>query len=216
MLPEHGLRKTLGSTFVKRRSARAHHPGRSKRTSASFRLRWTSLTPVGAACVGYQPTVWWSVQESNLRLPDSESGALPTELTDVDVPWSEPIHGTGSAEPCRVACMPLDRQHQRPSIQKDAGGNRTHVTALSEQRHQPGHDRAEWCVHRVHRGGQEAIEFSSADYQSAAEPSQPPTHVRGGHGSPRKKPDAMVTPGPGGRLLIRSGCHQRSSRAGIA
>ena len=89
-------------------------PSRSKRTSASFRLRWTSLTPCGAACVGYQPTVWWSVQESNLRQPDSESGALPTELTDVDVLWSEPIHGTDRTKPCRVTCMPLDRQHQRP------------------------------------------------------------------------------------------------------
>ena len=35
------------------------------------------------------------------------------ELTNVDVPWSDPIHGTGSAKPCRVTYMPLDRQHQR-------------------------------------------------------------------------------------------------------
>ena len=66
------------------------------------------------------------------------------ELTNVDVPWSEPIHGTGrtrlkwratenSAKPCRVTCMPLDRQHQRPSIQRDAGGSRTHLRLLCRQ-----------------------------------------------------------------------------------
>ena len=55
------------------------------------------------------------------------------ELTNVDVPWSDPIHGTGSAKPCRVTCMPLDRQHQRPSIQRDAGGSRTHLRLLCRQ-----------------------------------------------------------------------------------
>jgi hypothetical protein len=53
------------------------------------------------------------------------------ELTNVDVPWSDPIHGTGSAKPSRATCMPLDRKHQRPSIQRDAGGSRTHFDRVA-------------------------------------------------------------------------------------
>lgn len=52
--------------------------------------------------VGYEPTVCGSVQESNLRQPDFKSGALPTELTDVDIARSEPAVGTHPANP-RVA-----------------------------------------------------------------------------------------------------------------
>ena len=130
--PRHGIRalqgvaaccqgmvceQNRGSTFVVRWSAQAHAPAdQNGRLPPSGIVRRSAAPSDVNVGVGYQPTVWWSVQESNLRQPDSESGALPTELTDVDVLWSEPIHGTGRTKPCRVTCMPLDKNHQRPSI----------------------------------------------------------------------------------------------------
>ena len=84
-----------------------------QQTSASFGLHGRKDSSPFRG-VGYQPTGWWSVRESNPRLPDYESGALTTELTVSDVAVSEPIHGTDSTKLFRVVCMPLDERHQGP------------------------------------------------------------------------------------------------------
>lgn len=88
------------STFVMPWSARAHTPADQKRTSASFRLRETlnSVASFSGWC-RYDPARWWSERDSNPQPPDLKSGALPIGRSDVDVAWSEPIHGTVSAKP---------------------------------------------------------------------------------------------------------------------
>ena len=72
---------------------------------------------------------------------------LPSELTVSDAVVSEPIHGTGSTELCRVVCTPLDERHQGTLLTKDAGGSRTHLRLLCRQppdRPAPGH----WGIYR--------------------------------------------------------------------
>jgi hypothetical protein len=59
-------------------------------------------------------------------------------------------------------------------------GNRTRLSALKGRYPLPIDERAMSCAHRVRKVGQEALESSSADFQSAAVPSQLPTHDRKG------------------------------------
>src|SRR5690606_37545475 len=96
-----------------------------------------------------------------------------------------------------------------------------------------------WCAHRLREVGQEALESSSAAFQSAAKPSQLPTRVwgisqvscrsgRGVQGEPpaqagpaqvarsqRKKPDVAVTPGSGGRLQSAKASQAQNLSAGL-
>ncbi len=59
----------------------------------------------------------------------------------------------------------------------------------------PEVERAVLCAHRMHKVGREVLESSSADFQSAASPSQLPTQDWGRHrGQNEKKPDVEVTP----------------------
>ena len=79
-----------------------------------------------------------------------------------------------SSDPCGIRTQPNQRERLATS---------------------PEVERAMLSAHQVLRAGQEALESSSADFQSAAKPSQLQTRDRGGHRSHKKKPDVEVTPG---------------------
>jgi len=51
----------------------------------------------------------------------------------------------------------------------------------------PEVERAVLCAHRMRKVGREVLESSSADFQSAANPSQLPTHDRGRHRGQNEK-----------------------------
>ena len=74
---------------------------------------------------------------------------------------------------------PLDDRTECDFI--DPCGIRTQPLQLERLATSPEVERAVLCAHRVRRVGREAIESSSADFQSAANPSQLPTHDRGRH-----------------------------------
>lgn len=61
-----------------------------------LRAAGRGMLPLG---VGYEPTFTWSVQDSNLRQPEANSGALPTELTDAESSGQNPLRGTVSPNP---------------------------------------------------------------------------------------------------------------------
>lgn len=70
----------------------------------------------------------------------------------------------------------------------DPCGIRTQPALLEKQLTSPEVERAMLCAHRVRRVGQEALESSSADFQSAAKPSQLPTQDREDIAAKEKSP----------------------------
>ena len=79
-----------------------------------------------------------------------------------------------SVLPRHVGCRsPTSRE-----VFSDPCGIRTQPLRLERPATSPEVERAMLCAHRVRRVGQEALESSSAELQSAAIPSQLPTHDR--------------------------------------
>ena len=70
----------------------------------------------------------------------------------------------------------------------DPCGIRTQPNQLERLVTSPEVERAMLCAHRVRRAGQEALESSSADFQSVAKPSQLLTHDLCGHRIHEKSP----------------------------
>ena len=69
----------------------------------------------------------------------------------------------------------------------DPCGIRTQPLQLERLATSPEVERAVLCAHRVRKVGREVLESSSADFQSAANPSQLPTHDRGRHRGQNEK-----------------------------
>jgi hypothetical protein len=69
----------------------------------------------------------------------------------------------------------------------DPCGIRTQPLQLERLATSPEVERAMLCAHRVRKVGREVLESSSADFQSAANPSQLPTHDREGHRDQNEK-----------------------------
>ncbi len=65
-----------------------------------------------------------SVRDLNPRRPECKSGALSTELTEIDVISSETMFGTDGTDPFQAFRPPLDRRHQRTSHQVEGGESR--------------------------------------------------------------------------------------------
>lgn len=109
MLPGHGPRTKPRLHFREALVCPSTCSGRSKRTSASFGTCETlcsvaslkRLVPGTTRLVG----VGAGVEPATSR---SIIWCSAIELTNVDVPWSEPIHGTGSAKP-RHRCKAVIR-----------------------------------------------------------------------------------------------------------
>ena len=71
--------------------------------------------------------LWRSVRDSNPRLPDSQSGALPTELTVTTSSSSESMFGTHRSEPAKVNRCAAGPDDVGTLLPRDAGGSRTHL-----------------------------------------------------------------------------------------
>jgi hypothetical protein len=71
--------------------------------------------------------LWWSVRESNPRLPDPQSGALPSELTVTTSSSSESMFGTQRSEPVKVNRCAAGPDDIGTLLPRDAGGSRTHL-----------------------------------------------------------------------------------------